>query len=417
MEAHYLTRGRVNFTRQGYNQIAAFVGSDVSLPDRHINTDKIIAALHCEEFDPDGFHQVSQDDLASTEDAAMHLQNAVFTDIATRRRQETIEYLRKRHLHVDTDSSVAGKLATLDLKDASDLLRLDVVTRLFPPNWGEALCACRSARTKLPDGRLVTLSKHAPMGSAVCFPVMALTIWALLTAIAPKSARKQILVYGDDIVVPTFMTSDAIQVLTAVGLRVNVNKSFSRGPFRESCGEEFIYGCRVTPVRLRMNPDDDNESLMSLMAFSNNMLESPLLTDNGWFLELLQLWYGRSRVPIIMQPSGRKVTWLQYVQQLELGGVIHDKTLSGVALTDNPSMVTKPDGRRTRLHGRYDIPGKPRYHIRQYRIVVPRPSFVEYETDDWSHVLRSLLTSSDRQLGLDTVHNRVRYVRQWVTLD
>jgi len=418
IEAHYLTRGRVNFTRQGYNQLAAFVGSDVSLPDEHIDTNKVARYLRYEDnFAGTTWDPASQEDLALP-DAHSCIRNAVFTDIASQRRQETIKYLHERGLHPDVNSDVAGKLATLDLKDASDRLRLDLVQRLFPSNWAEALTACRSAMTELPDGRLVSLSKHAPMGSAVCFPVMALTIWALLTAIAPKSARRQILVYGDDIVVPSFMTEDAIQVLESVGLRVNVQKSFSRGPFRESCGEEFIYGCRVTPIRLRMNPDDDNDSLMSLMAFNNNLLETPLVTDTGWFLELLQSWYGPKRVPIIMQPSRKRVSWLDYVQQLQVGESFRGVTLSGVALTDDPSRVNLPTGRGTRLHGRYETdPRKPRYLHRQYRLLVPRPRLVEYEPSGWSHVLRSLLTRSDRQSGVDTVHNCVRYVRQWVSLD
>jgi hypothetical protein len=246
---------------------------------------------------------------------------------------------------------------------------------------------------------------------------MALTIWSLLTAIAPRTARKSILVYGDDIIVPSFMAADATQVLEAVGLRVNVSKSFSSGPFRESCGEEFINGVRVTPVRLRMNLDDDNESLMSAMAFNNNMLETPSLVDNGWFLELLTTWYGRKRVPIAYRPLRKKVSWLDHVQQLKIGGSFRHVTLSGIAFTDDPSRVNLPNGKGTRLHGRYAHAGKPAYGTRQYSIVVPLPDVVQYDTGDWCHVLRSLTEKSNRELGLDSIHNRVRFKRRWVTLD
>lgn len=258
----------------------------------------------------------------------------------------------------------------------------------------------------LPDGQVVALCKHAPMGSAVCFPVMALCIWAVLTALAPRSVKSTILVYGDDIVVPSFMAEDAMMVLEAVGLIPNRSKSFLKGPFRESCGEEFVHGCRVTPVYLRMNPDDDNESLMSLMAFSNNMLASPLLADNGWFLELLTEWYGRNRVPISVAILRNKADWLRYAELLKIGGRFGPVTLSGVAFTDNPLMESLPNGKGTRLH--------PRWKHREYKLCVPVPSFVQYETGDWCHVLRSLLTSRDSQLGLDTVHNRVVYKRKWV---
>jgi len=424
IEGHPLTRRRVNFTRQGYNQLAAYYGSlpmhreaqseDQDDVDISVKVPRNLSGMYSDALKKALALEFAGDSCLNSRDA-----DYMRGQLALIRRWSTDDYLAERGMKPATwaKQDMAGRLATLDLKDASDRLRLDIVQRLFPRNWADALTACRSERTLLPDGRLVTLRKHAPMGSAVCFPVMALTIWALLTAIAPRHARKSILVYGDDIVVPSFMAADATRVLEAVGLRINVNKSFSRGPFRESCGEEFVYGVRVTPVRLRMNLDDDNESLMAAMAFSNNMLESPSLSDNGWFLDLLKDWYGPYRVPIALQPSRKSVAWLDHVQRLELGGVFRGVTLSGVAFTDDPNRVFLPDGRRTRLHGRNARADKPAYHIRQYSIVVPVPSLVEYETGDWCHVLRSLTEKSNRKLGLDAVHNRIRFKRRWVSVD
>jgi hypothetical protein len=246
---------------------------------------------------------------------------------------------------------------------------------------------------------------------------MALVIWSVLTAIAPKCVRKNILVYGDDIVVPSFLAEDATQVLEAIGFRVNQNKSFASGPFRESCGEEFIYGCRVTPIRLRKNLDDDAESLFSAMAFSNNMLESPTLGDNGWFIKLLRDWYGRSNVPSTLLPQRKKVTWLSEAQRLQVGGSFRDAVLCGIAFTDDPSMISLPTGRNTRLHGKYAKPGKPAYHRLEYRLLVPVPRLVRYETDDWCHVLRALTEKSTRGLGLDALHKRVRFNRRWLCLE
>lgn len=406
IQEHPLTRGRVNFTHQWYNQIAAYQGSRT-----YVAPSSNPWAMS--EDTVDGITDNSADRIC--QDAETHLANRL---VLLARQNETRDYLKHaKGLNTSYACSEAGQLASLDLKDASDRLRLDVVTRIFPTNWGAALVACRSGSTELPDGRTVTMRKHAPMGSATCFPVMALTIWSLLTAIAPRTARKSILVYGDDIIVPSFMAADATQVLEAVGLRVNVSKSFSSGPFRESCGEEFINGVRVTPVRLRMNLDDDNESLMSAMAFNNNMLETPSLVDNGWFLELLTTWYGRKRVPIAYRPLRKKVSWLDHVQQLKVGGSFRRVTLSGVAFTDDPSRVNLPNGKGTRLHGRYAHAGKPAYGTRQYSIVVPLPDVVQYDTGDWCHVLRSLTEKSNRELGLDPIHNRVRFKRRWVTLD
>lgn len=408
IEGHSYTRRRVNFTRQEYNQLAAYAGSMINKSLIGDKSTRIGSEMgYILQFCNDDGDTTSPGSLCGHHMHHSNTYSGVCTVCLARVRQrQTVEYLEDRGLHPELYSVDAGKLATLDLKDASDLLSLELVERLFPSNWVEALKACRSESTMLPDGRLVALRKHAPMGSAVCFPVMALCVWAVLTALAPRAAKSAVLVYGDDIVVPSFMAEDAMTVLEAVGLIPNRSKSFLKGPFRESCGEEFVHGCRVTPIYLRTNPDDDNESLMSMMAFNNNMLTSPTLADNGWFLELLQDWYGRNRVPITTLPMRNRSNWLRYAERLNIGGKFGHVTLSGVAFTDDPSRESLPDGRGTRLH--------PQWKHREYRMCVPVPSFVKYETSDWCHVLRSLLTSRDTQLGLDTVHNRVVYKRKWV---
>jgi hypothetical protein len=407
IEGHDYTRRRVNFTRQEYNQLAAYAGSMVTKPwigDKSTRNGAELGVIP----EPDEHRYDENVDDGSCHHHIHHSKNygGCVCCLARVRQRQTTKYLEDRGLHPGLFSVGAGKLATLDLKDASDLLTLELVERLFPGNWVEALKACRSESTVLPDGRLVALRKHAPMGSAVCFPVMALCVWAVLTALAPRSVKSTILVYGDDIVVPSFMAEDAMTVLEAIGLIPNRNKSFLKGPFRESCGEEFVHGCRVTPVYLRTNPHDDNESLMSMMAFNNNMLLNPSLADNGWFLELLQEWYGRKRVPITTMPLRNRASWLRYAELLKVGGKFGHVTLSGVAFTNDPTKESLPDGKGTRLH--------PEWKHREYRLCVPVPSLVKYETGDWCHVLRSLLSSRDTQLGLDTVHNRVVYKRKWV---
>jgi hypothetical protein len=177
------------------------------------------------------------------------------------------------------EGSVTNQLATIDLADASDRVSLELIKRIFPPQWVRALEACRSEETILPDGRIVKLNKFAPMGSSCCFPVEALVFWASVVAsirislnCSPRtfnlhtkevfdytSERKgwwdpeksDVYVYGDDIIVPSLFYEEAIDGLQRVGLTVNLSKSFADGPFRESCGGDFYRGVDVTPVRVR----------------------------------------------------------------------------------------------------------------------------------------------------------------------
>lgn len=151
-------------------------------------------------------------------------------------------------------SSKHGDFATIDLQDASDRVSLDLVRLVFPDNWVEALTACRSEETLLPDGRVVKLNKFAPMGSACCFPVEALCFWACAQAVIQiqfPHQREQVFVYGDDIITPSYTYDCVVRGLESIGLLVNKTKSYAQGPFRESCGGDYHLGVDVTPVRVR----------------------------------------------------------------------------------------------------------------------------------------------------------------------
>lgn len=145
-----------------------------------------------------------------------------------------------------------GRYATLDLNEASDRVTLSLVRLLFPSHLQKYLEACRSTSTELPNKKVLPLIKFAPMGSCLCFPILALSVWALLYAGAPDAdTREGILVYGDDVVVPTAYAENAMKLLESFGLKVNQDKSCTKGLFRESCGTDAFQGVNVTPVRLR----------------------------------------------------------------------------------------------------------------------------------------------------------------------
>jgi len=145
-----------------------------------------------------------------------------------------------------------GKYATLDLKEASDRIGTGLVHLLFPQHIVDVLMATRSLSTVLPDGKEIQLNKFAPMGSALCFPILALSIWAILAAAAPDAyTRERILVYGDDVIVPTAFAANAIEQLEYFGLLINRDKSCISGLFRESCGVDAYMATDVTPIRFR----------------------------------------------------------------------------------------------------------------------------------------------------------------------
>lgn len=408
IEGHPLTRGCVNFTHQWINQLAARDGSFAAMQSHH--TIQLTALAQ----ELSGLSELTPSaDRSNAISEVQALIEQLCNRHARSKDQAVSDTLFPNYpLQDNSEHSVA--VATLDLKDASDRLSLDLVKRLYPRNWVAALEACRSESTRLPDGRLVAMCKHAPMGSAVCFPVMALTIWSLLTAIAPRCSHEHILVYGDDIVVPTYLVPSAMLVLESVGLLVNRSKSFTRGLFRESCGEEYYAGCRITPVRLRAVPNDDVESMMSCMAFSNNMLKSPYLEHNhDWFIELMQEWYGKKNIPVLLDvpSSPYKGIWSEtdHCLRIKRQPTGTREALSGVAYTNRVDLVNPPSGRDARYNKQLNC--------WQYRIRVPVPRTVRYGTSDWCHVLRALTRKgvASMELGSDPIHNRVRYLRRWIS--
>lgn len=151
-------------------------------------------------------------------------------------------------------NSLTGEYATLDMKEASDRVSLQLVERFFyrVPNWLKALKASRTTHTELPDGRILQLKKFAPMGSAVCFPIEALIFWSIGEVLRKEWLVKGgIYVYGDDIIVPNEISLDLVDVYESFGLKVNVDKSFFTGPFRESCGYDCFRGTVITPTRMK----------------------------------------------------------------------------------------------------------------------------------------------------------------------
>lgn len=191
--------------------------------------------------------------------------------------------------------SATGRYATLDLNEASDRISTELVKSLFPSHVFDVLQDCRTRSTKLPNGRVINLNKFAPMGSALCFPLLALTVWAILAAGASdKHTRERIFVYGDDVIVPTAHAENAIEQLELFGLKVNRDKSCTKGFFRESCGMDAYKGYNVTPVRFRTvwssvrSPD----IYTSWIAYANSMFDRRYYAVYNQIVDMLWASYG-----------------------------------------------------------------------------------------------------------------------------
>lgn len=186
--------------------------------------------------------------------------------------------------------SVDGSFATLDLSSASDTLSRELVRYLVPPGVYAILSAARSPSYKL-DGKVARYEKFTSMGNGFCFPLE-----TLVFAAAARASMRATLghlgrhcVYGDDIIVPTSAYALTVALLQFLGFTPNPSKSFSKGPFRESCGTDWYKGQDVRPVYW----DTLCHSVSDMMIFHNATLATGFSED---FFAEVRL-YLRSQVP------------------------------------------------------------------------------------------------------------------------
>lgn len=213
--------------------------------------------------------------------------------------------------------SESGELITVDLSAASDRVTPHVVGQLFRGN-PKLLRSLRSTRTRQVQQRFVrnepqnlVLRKFSTMGSACTFPVESLiflgvALAACFTASGMPVTLKgidnlvgRVSVFGDDIIVPEDSRGLLVDALELLWFKVNADKSFWTGKFRESCGVDSFAGVDVTPAywggRIGNNPDD----IASRVDCSNNFYKKFFVRTSAWIASTVP-----AALPMVTMSSG-----------------------------------------------------------------------------------------------------------------
>lgn len=202
-------------------------------------------------------------------------------------------------------------VSTLDLKMASDSLSLGLVASLLPVETFSLLCRFRSETTNL-DGEIIDLNMLSTMGNGFTFPfqtaMFSLAVVASLEcswggeqpALLPfragygwtfhggKPKPTAWSVFGDDIIVNTSAVEKLKRLLNLMGCVVNDEKSFTAGPFRESCGRDYYHGYNVRPVYLRkLKTRSDLVVILNLLTSWSVRTGIPLSESVGLILRHL----------------------------------------------------------------------------------------------------------------------------------
>lgn len=185
-------------------------------------------------------------------------------------------------------ASKDGTLATLDLSSASDRVSCHFVGQLFRSNIG-LLTALRSTRTRYITQNLahdvldvIELNKFSTMGNACTFPVESLGfLCVVLAAIVVRrglsvdtdtlrALSREVAVFGDDLVVPEDSRELIVKGLEVLHFKVNTEKSYWSGNFRESCGVDSYWGVDISPVYWRSLTTSEPESIVSAVEVANS---------------------------------------------------------------------------------------------------------------------------------------------------
>jgi hypothetical protein len=148
--------------------------------------------------------------------------------------------------------SIDDSLATIDFKAASDTISLEVVRLLLPPVWFQVLDAARSKNYTL-DGVTHISEKFSTMGNGFTFELESLIFLSLALAICEEKGLDDsgVSIFGDDLILPSECVAELTELCTFLGFTINAKKSFSSGPFRESCGTYYFNGLDVKPLFLK----------------------------------------------------------------------------------------------------------------------------------------------------------------------
>jgi len=154
--------------------------------------------------------------------------------------------------------SYGMRWATIDLKSASDTISLELAKSLLPRSVFEWLKMISCRECELPDGSILPLHMMSTMGNGTTFPLQTLLFGAILHACISVCGYRRLhkigklkydfSVFGDDIICDASIYAFVCDILEELGFIVNREKSFSSGPFRESCGTDWYYGYDVRPV-------------------------------------------------------------------------------------------------------------------------------------------------------------------------
>lgn len=177
--------------------------------------------------------------------------------------------------------SEAGSVGTIDLESASDTIAMHLIKDIVPKEQLAFFLACRSENTLI-RGQRHKLHMISSMGNGFTFALQTVIFACAVRAVySSLGIYKRVAVFGDDIICESRAYDRLCRFLALLGFKVNRQKSFNTGPFRESCGHDLFKGVMVRGVYVKAlsNPAEIYVAINRLIEWSvdhRHLLESTI---------------------------------------------------------------------------------------------------------------------------------------------
>lgn len=182
---------------------------------------------------------------------------AVNIDLSDQSRNQ--EFARQGSLDDSEDGFV-----TVDIRNASNSVASAPISYVFPHQWTDLLKRTRSPNYKY-NNEVRKYEMLCSMGNGFCFPIETLLFCAICVACGCGEPGVDFTVYGDDIIIRKKHAPKVLSLLKHYGFSPNYDKTFLKGPFRESCGSDWYQGEDIRPCTL----DYKLDSVQNVFKFLN----------------------------------------------------------------------------------------------------------------------------------------------------
>lgn len=161
-----------------------------------------------------------------------------------------IRKLQEKHKEYAKTFSSTRSHVTADLSSASDSITRALVEELLPKEWFDALDIDTFSSIDV-GGTVRPNPCFCTMGIGYTFPLQTLIFYSLLKAIQElaRCTTGFCSVYGDDLVYPRKIHNFVSVIFPMLGFLLNMDKTYAKEYFRESCGADFYRGVDVRPFK------------------------------------------------------------------------------------------------------------------------------------------------------------------------